>query len=56
MRDMLDDTMVPATSRPLGNDALAHYRAKLEEIRQHRDFQAAAIVQWGDVPRRWDRL
>ena len=56
MRDMLDDTMVPATWSRLGQDALAGYRARLEEIRQRRDYQAAAIVHWGDVPRHWDRL
>ena len=56
MRDMLDDSMVPAAWLKLGQDALGRYRQKLEEIRQRRDYQAAAIVQWGDVPRRWDRL
>ena len=56
MRDMLDDTMVPGAWCKLGQDALARYRQKLEAIRQRRDYQAAAIVQWGDVPRRWDRL
>jgi len=56
MRDLLDDTMVPQTWFKLGQDALTRYRAKLAEIRQRRDYQAAAIVQWGDVPRRWDRL
>jgi hypothetical protein len=56
MRDMLDDSMVPGAWYKLGQDALARYRQKLEAIRQRRDYQAAAIVQWGDVPRRWDRL
>ena len=56
LRDMLDDSMVPAAWQKLGGDALARYRQQLEAIRQRRDYQAAAIVQWGDVPRRWDRL
>ncbi|MFI5267731.1 MAG: hypothetical protein ACHQ7M_10185 [Chloroflexota bacterium] len=56
LRDMLDDSMVPTAWQKLGEDALTRYREKLEAIRQRRDFQAAAIVQWGDVPRRWDRL
>jgi hypothetical protein len=56
LRDMLDDSMVPAAWFKLGQEALARYREKLEDIRQRRDYQAAAIVQWGDVPRRWDRL
>src|SRR5579883_298121 len=56
MRDMLDDTMVPQAWLARGQEALARYRQKLEDIRQRRDYQAAAIVHWGDVPRRWDRL
>jgi hypothetical protein len=56
MRDALDDTMVPQAWQARGQDALNRYRQRLEEIRQRRDYQAAAIVQWGDVPRRWDRL
>lgn len=56
MRDTLDDSMVPRAWLQRGQDALLRYRQKLEDIRQRRDYQAAAIVQWGDVPRRWDRL
>jgi hypothetical protein len=56
LRDTLDDSMVPAAWQKLGADALARYRQQLDAIRQRRDYQAAAIVQWGDVPRRWDRL
>ena len=56
LRDLLDDSMVPTAWQKLAQDALSRYREKLEAIRQRRDYQAAAIVQWGDVPRRWDRL
>ena len=56
MRDMLDDTMVPATWLKLAQDALGRYRHGLDSIRQRRDYQTAAILHWGDVPRRWDRL
>jgi hypothetical protein len=56
MRDSLDDTMVPGMWLKLGQQALASYQAKLDDIRRRRDYQTAAIVHWGDVPRRWDRL
>ncbi|MBV8086911.1 MAG: hypothetical protein JO247_19055 [Chloroflexi bacterium] len=56
MRDSLDDTMVPAMWLKLGQQALAQYQAKLDDIRRRRDYQTAAILHWGDVPRRWDRL
>jgi len=56
MRDSLDDTMVPAMWFKLGEQALAQYRQQLDGIRRRRDYQSAAILHWGDVPRRWDRL
>jgi hypothetical protein len=56
MRDALDDTMVPAAWLRLGQEALGHFRQQLDDIRRRRDYQAAAILHWGDVPVRWDRL
>jgi hypothetical protein len=56
LRDSLDDSMVPRAWLELGRNTLLGYRARLDEIRRRRDYQAAAIVHWGDVPRRWDRL
>ncbi|MGH2365975.1 MAG: hypothetical protein ACRDHX_15160 [Chloroflexota bacterium] len=56
LRDKVDDSMVPRMWRQFGQDALTTFRARLEEIRHRRDFAAAAVAQWGDVPRRWARL
>ncbi|MHB8621194.1 MAG: hypothetical protein ACYDAG_16785, partial [Chloroflexota bacterium] len=56
LRDRVDDSMVPGMWRQYGQDALAVFRRKLEDIRHRRDFAAAAVAQWGDIPRRWDRL
>jgi hypothetical protein len=46
MRDALDDTMVPAAWRTLGNDALERFRERLEEIRRRREPQFGAVVRW----------
>lgn len=56
MRDHLDDSMVPKRYQELAKDWGQNYRRQLKEVKTRRDFQAASIAQWGDVPRRWDRL
>ncbi len=54
--DRLDDSMIPKNWRQAGVDMLGRFLARLEEIKRARDFADAAIVQWGDVPTRWQRL
>src|SRR5712691_1027766 len=46
LRDSLDDSMVPRAWLELGRNTLLGYRARLDEIRRRRDYQAAAIVHW----------
>ena len=56
LHDRLDDSMIPKNWRQAGVDMLARFQNRLEEIKRQRDFANAAIVQWGDVPVRWQRL
>ncbi len=56
LHDRLDDSMIPKSWRQAGVDMLGRYYARLEEVKQRRDFANAAIIQWGDVPARWQRL
>jgi hypothetical protein len=35
---------------------LGRFHDRLEEIKRQRDFANAAVVQWGDVQARWQRL
>ncbi len=56
VHDRLDDSMIPRNWRQAGVDMLGRFLARLEEIKRQRDFANAAVVQWGDVPARWQRL
>ncbi len=56
VHDRLDDSMVPTNWRQVGVDMLGRFTAMLEEVKLQRDFANAAVVQWGDVPARWQRL
>jgi hypothetical protein len=56
VHDRLDDSMIPKNWRQAGVDMLGRFHARLEEIKHQRDFASAAIIQWGDVPARWQRL
>ncbi|HLV98763.1 MAG TPA: hypothetical protein VKT82_08825 [Ktedonobacterales bacterium] len=56
IHDRLDDSMIPKNWRQAGVDMLGRFLAMLEEVKLRRDFADAAVVQWGDVPARWQRL
>jgi hypothetical protein len=56
VHDRLDDSMIPKNWRQVGVDMLGRFVAGLEEVKRQRDFANAAVVQWGDVPARWQRL
>ena len=56
VHDRLDDSMISKNWRQVGVDMLGRFVAGLEEVKRQRDFANAAVVQWGDVPTRWQRL
>jgi hypothetical protein len=56
VHDRLDDSMIPKSWRQAGVDMLGRFHNRLEEIKRQRDFASAAVVQWGDVQARWQRL
>jgi hypothetical protein len=56
LRDRVDDTNIPASWLAAARNKMDQFVARLEEIKQQRDFAASARAHWGDVPARWPRL
>lgn len=56
LRDMVDDTNIPASWLASAKNKMDQFVARLEEIKQQRDFATSARVHWGDIPARWPRL
>jgi hypothetical protein len=56
LHDRIDDTKIPSSWRATAQDKQKQFQARLEEIKQQRDFLASARCRWGDVARDWPRL
>ncbi|WP_376795825.1 hypothetical protein [Thermogemmatispora sp.] len=56
LHDHFDDTAIPRSWQQTIVARRAEFEARLQEIRNQRDFASAARVHWGDVPARWIRL
>lgn len=56
LRDRIDDTKIPAAWAAATAARLARFEARLQEIKQQRDFAASGHVHWGDIPMRSWRL
>lgn len=56
LHDHLDDTAIPAAWRQTILQRQERFEARLNEIKNQRDFASSARIQWGDVPYRWPRL
>jgi hypothetical protein len=56
LRDHVDDTSIPAAWAKASKNKMDQFLARLEEIKQQRDFASSTRVQWGDIPLRWPRL
>jgi hypothetical protein len=56
LHDRIDDTKIPSSWRATAQDKQKQFQARLEEIKQQRDFSASARCRWGDVARDWPRL
>lgn len=56
LRDRIDDTKIPQAWLAATRAKMQQFEARLQEIKQQRDFAYGARVHWGDVPVRWPRL
>ncbi len=56
LRDRVDDTKIPESWLATAKNKMDQFIARLEEIKQQRDFASSARAHWGDVPARWPRL
>ncbi len=56
MHDRVDDTKIPLAWLAATQAKMSQFQARLQEIKQQRDFAYGARAHWGDVPVRWSRL
>ncbi|GCE21620.1 hypothetical protein KDK_54200 [Dictyobacter kobayashii] len=56
LHDRLDDTRIPTAWAATAGQRMAQFMARLQEIKQQRDYASAARLHWGDIPRYWGRL
>lgn len=56
LRDRIDDTHIPQAWLSATHSKMAQFEARLQEVKQQRDFAYGARVHWGDIPVRWSRL
>ncbi|MGH2480003.1 MAG: hypothetical protein ACRDHW_10150, partial [Ktedonobacteraceae bacterium] len=56
LRDRVDDTKIPQSWFSSAQARLQHFEARLQEIKNQRDFASSSRVHWGDVARFWWRL
>lgn len=56
LHDRLDDTKIPLAWSTAAQNRMQQFFKRLQELRQQRDYAFASYVQWGNVPRYWDRL
>lgn len=56
LRDRVDDTKIPIAWAAAAANKMQQFLARLEEIKQQRDFASSSKVAWGDVAARWARL
>ena len=56
LHDRVDDTKIPLAWLAATQSRMTQFLARLQEIKQQRDFAYGARTHWGDVPVRWSRL
>jgi hypothetical protein len=56
LRDRIDDTKIPQAWLAAARSKMTQFEARLQEIKQQRDFAASSRASWGDIPARWPRL
>jgi hypothetical protein len=56
LRDRIDDTKIPTAWLAAAHARMQQFEARLQEIKNARDFATSSRVHWGDIPARWPRL
>ncbi|MBV9617503.1 MAG: hypothetical protein JO031_18775 [Ktedonobacteraceae bacterium] len=56
LHDRIDDTKIPAAWLAATKAKRDQFEARLQEVKQQRDFAYGARLHWGDIPTRWPRL
>lgn len=56
LRDKVDDTKIPASWLIAAKNKMAQFEARLQEIKNQRDFAAADHAHWGQIPYRYQWL
>ena len=56
LRDRVDDTQIPTAWLSAARSKMEQFEARLEEIKNQRDFASSSRAHWGDVPFRYERL
>lgn len=56
LHDRIDDTKIPQSWLNAAQARLQQFEARLQEIKNQRDFASSSRVHWGDVAFRWTRL
>ncbi|TMC19627.1 MAG: hypothetical protein E6J34_14965 [Chloroflexi bacterium] len=56
LHDRVDDSKIPNAWTTAASNRMKQFIARLEEIKEKRDFATSARTAWGDVPRYWTRL
>jgi hypothetical protein len=56
LRDHVDDTVIPSAWAKASKNKMDQFLARLEEIKQQRDFASSTRVHWGDIAFRYERL
>lgn len=56
LHDRVDDTKIPLAWLAATKAKREQFEARLQEIKQQRDFAYGTHLHWGDIPTRWYRL
>ena len=56
MHDRIDDTKIPLAWLAATQARMSQFLARLQEVKQQRDFAYSTRTHWGDVPVHWSRL
>ena len=56
LHDRVDDTHIPESFARAAKNKMQQFEARLQEIKQQRDFASSARAHWGDRSISWSRL
>lgn len=56
LHDRVDDTHIPESFAAAAKNKMQQFEARLQEIKQQRDFASSARTHWGDISVFWHRL